>query len=154
MVNFYNDYVNCKQTATLSDVAGEQLLRQWQLPTAWTTFTLSRLQTFSPHHCCSPHRSLWLYKETGWSRNHRFWWRLRRRHKVSTEERAKRRFHRYVVEAEDTSVRLPEGLEDVSKVPNLVAELLRRGWTDEEMKAALGKNLLRVLSEAEKVRSR
>lgn len=57
------------------------------------------------------------------------------------------------MEAEDASVRLPEGLEDVSKVPNLVAELLRRGWTDEEVKAALGNNLLRVLSEAEKVRS-
>lgn len=41
---------------------------------------------------------------------------------------------------------------DVSKVPNLVAELLRRGWTDEEVKAALGNNLLRVMSEVEKVR--
>uniref|UniRef100_A0A3P9KYP8 Dipeptidase n=1 Tax=Oryzias latipes TaxID=8090 RepID=A0A3P9KYP8_ORYLA len=48
--------------------------------------------------------------------------------------------------------RTPEGLEDVSKVPNLVAELLRRGWTDEEVKAALGNNLLRVMSEVERVR--
>lgn len=48
--------------------------------------------------------------------------------------------------------RVPVGLEDVSKVPNLVAELLRRGWTDEEVKAALGNNLLRVMSEVEKVR--
>ncbi|XP_013127141.1 dipeptidase 1 [Oreochromis niloticus] len=48
--------------------------------------------------------------------------------------------------------RVPEGLEDVSKVPNLVAELLKRGWTDEEVKAALGNNLLRVMSEVEKVR--
>lgn len=39
-------------------------------------------------------------------------------------------------------------------MPNLVAELLRRGWTDEEMKAALGNNLLRVLADAERVRSR
>ncbi|XP_058486026.1 dipeptidase 1 [Solea solea] len=52
----------------------------------------------------------------------------------------------------DGVTRLPEGLEDVSKVPNLVAELLRRGWTDEEVKAALGNNLLRVLKEAEMVR--
>ncbi|XP_060924614.1 dipeptidase 1 [Limanda limanda] len=52
----------------------------------------------------------------------------------------------------DGVTRLPEGLEDVSKVPNLVAELLRRGWTDEEVKAALGNNLLRVLREVEKVR--
>ncbi|KAM3877054.1 dipeptidase 1 [Diretmus argenteus] len=48
--------------------------------------------------------------------------------------------------------RLPEGLEDVSKVPALVAELLRRDWTDEEVKAALGNNLLRVLREVERVR--
>ncbi|KAL6112981.1 dpep1 [Pungitius sinensis] len=52
----------------------------------------------------------------------------------------------------DGVTRLPEGLEDVSKVPKVVAELLRRGWTDEEVNAALGKNLLRVLSQAEKVR--
>ncbi|XP_042349520.1 dipeptidase 1 isoform X2 [Plectropomus leopardus] len=52
----------------------------------------------------------------------------------------------------DGVTRLPEGLEDVSKVPRVVAELLKRGWTDEEVKAALGKNLLRVLSKAEEVR--
>ncbi|XP_044062137.1 dipeptidase 1 [Siniperca chuatsi] len=52
----------------------------------------------------------------------------------------------------DGVTRLPEGLEDVSKVPKVVAELLRRGWTDEEVKAALGNNLLRVLREVEKVR--
>lgn len=46
---------------------------------------------------------------------------------------------------------MPEDLEDVSKVPNLVAELLRRGWTDIEVKAALGENLLRVLRRAEAV---
>lgn len=47
--------------------------------------------------------------------------------------------------------RLPQGLEDVSKVPSLVAELLRRNWTETEVKAALGENLLRVLRETEKV---
>uniref|UniRef100_A0A7N8X7V9 Dipeptidase n=1 Tax=Mastacembelus armatus TaxID=205130 RepID=A0A7N8X7V9_9TELE len=52
----------------------------------------------------------------------------------------------------DGVTRLPEGLEDVSKVPNLVAELLRRGWTDEEVKDALGNNLLRVLRQVENVR--
>ncbi|XP_061598056.1 dipeptidase 1 [Cololabis saira] len=51
----------------------------------------------------------------------------------------------------DGVTRLPEGLEDVSKVPNLVAELLRRGWTDVEVKAALGDNLLRVMAEVETV---
>lgn len=49
------------------------------------------------------------------------------------------------------TLRLPEGLEDVSKVPKLVAELIRRGWTDEEVKAALGNNLLRVMTKVEQV---
>lgn len=52
----------------------------------------------------------------------------------------------------DGVTRVPEGLEDVSKVPKVVAELLRRHWTDEEVKAALGNNLLRVMREVEKVR--
>ncbi|RXM27252.1 Dipeptidase 1 [Acipenser ruthenus] len=52
----------------------------------------------------------------------------------------------------DGVTRVPKGLEDVSKYPDLVAELLRRGWTDIEVKAALGNNLLRVFKEVEKVR--
>lgn len=47
--------------------------------------------------------------------------------------------------------RVPVGLEDVSKVPGLVAELLKRGWNDTEIKDALGDNLLRVFREVEKV---
>ncbi|XP_054748278.2 dipeptidase 1-like [Lytechinus pictus] len=47
---------------------------------------------------------------------------------------------------------MPEGLEDVSKFPNLIAELIRRGWTEKEVKAAMGNNLLRVLRRAEQVR--
>lgn len=46
---------------------------------------------------------------------------------------------------------MPDGLEDVSKVPNVVAELLRRGWSETDVKAALGNNLLRVLRAAENV---
>lgn len=46
---------------------------------------------------------------------------------------------------------MPQGLEDVSKVPKLVAELLRRGWADADVKAALGENLLRVFRKAEDV---
>lgn len=46
---------------------------------------------------------------------------------------------------------MPDGLEDVSKVPNVVAELLRRGWSEADVKSALGNNLLRVLREAETV---
>ncbi|KAM9816821.1 dipeptidase 1 [Neosynchiropus ocellatus] len=52
----------------------------------------------------------------------------------------------------DGVTRLPEGLEDVSKVPQLVAELLRRNWTDVEVEAALGNNLLRVMKKVEDVR--
>jgi len=43
------------------------------------------------------------------------------------------------------------GLEDVSKFPDLFAELIRRGWKDEELKKLAGGNVLRALKEAEKV---
>ncbi|XP_076879581.1 dipeptidase 1 isoform X1 [Brachyhypopomus gauderio] len=48
--------------------------------------------------------------------------------------------------------RVPTGLDDVSKYPDLVAELLRRGWTDDEIKDALGRNLIRVFKDVEMVR--
>uniref|UniRef100_A0A672U9S9 Dipeptidase n=1 Tax=Strigops habroptila TaxID=2489341 RepID=A0A672U9S9_STRHB len=44
---------------------------------------------------------------------------------------------------------LPTGLEDVSTYPALVAELLARNWTEEEVRAALGENLLRVFKKVE-----
>uniref|UniRef100_A0A3Q3X528 Dipeptidase n=1 Tax=Mola mola TaxID=94237 RepID=A0A3Q3X528_MOLML len=93
MVNFYNDYVTCSKTASLSDVADH-----------------------FDH-----------IKKVGGAEIIGFGGDY------------------------DGVTRLPEGLEDVSKVPNVVAELLRRGWTDEEVRAALGKNLLRVLNDAEMV---
>ena len=46
---------------------------------------------------------------------------------------------------------VPQGLEDVSKYPSLTAELLRRGYKDDEVKKILGQNVLRVMREAEKV---
>ena len=49
---------------------------------------------------------------------------------------------------------VPEGLEDVSKYPALTAELLRRGYTDDEIKKILGLNILRVMREVEKVSAR
>ncbi|XP_060796867.1 dipeptidase 1 [Neoarius graeffei] len=52
----------------------------------------------------------------------------------------------------DGVTRLPTGLENVSKYPDLVAELLRRGWTDNEVKDALGRNLIRVFKAVEMVR--
>ncbi len=48
--------------------------------------------------------------------------------------------------------RLPLGLEDVSKYPNLIVELLIRGWTEENIRKLTGNNLLRALEEAEVVR--
>uniref|UniRef100_U3I9A3 Dipeptidase n=1 Tax=Anas platyrhynchos platyrhynchos TaxID=8840 RepID=U3I9A3_ANAPP len=46
--------------------------------------------------------------------------------------------------------RFPEGLEDVSKYPYLIEELLRRGWSETELKAVLRENFLRVFREVEK----
>jgi membrane dipeptidase len=44
-----------------------------------------------------------------------------------------------------------EGLEDVSKYPELTAELIRRGYADEDIKKILGLNVLRVMRRAELV---
>ncbi|MBK7500747.1 MAG: dipeptidase [Ignavibacteriales bacterium] len=46
---------------------------------------------------------------------------------------------------------LPVGLEDVSKYPNLVYELLNSGYSDEDIKKVLGENLLRVWKQVEEV---
>jgi membrane dipeptidase len=46
---------------------------------------------------------------------------------------------------------VPIGLEDVSKYPALIAELLRRGYRDEEVEKIAGANLLRVMREVEAV---
>ncbi|XP_023413801.1 dipeptidase 1 [Loxodonta africana] len=51
----------------------------------------------------------------------------------------------------DGVTRLPTGLEDVSKYPDLVAELLRRNWTETEVRGALANNLLRVFEAVEQV---
>lgn len=45
----------------------------------------------------------------------------------------------------------PQGLEDVSKYPVLMEELLRRGWSEEELQGVLRGNLLRVFSQVEQV---
>jgi membrane dipeptidase len=49
---------------------------------------------------------------------------------------------------------VPAGLEDVSTYPALTAELLRRGWSDDEVKKALGLNVLRVMRRVEAVAAR
>jgi membrane dipeptidase len=46
---------------------------------------------------------------------------------------------------------LPVGLRDVSTYPALLAELMRRGWSDADVAKLAGGNILRVLDEAEVV---
>ncbi|KAI1075224.1 putative dipeptidase [Whalleya microplaca] len=45
----------------------------------------------------------------------------------------------------------PEGLDDVSKYPDLIAELLKRGVSDEDAGKIVGGNILRVWGDVEKV---
>jgi membrane dipeptidase len=51
----------------------------------------------------------------------------------------------------DGITEVPVGMEDVSKFPDLIAELLRRGWTDADVQKLIGLNTLRVMREAERV---
>jgi len=48
----------------------------------------------------------------------------------------------------------PEGLDDVSTYPKLFAELIRRGWSDQDLKKLAGENLLRAWARTEKVGER
>ncbi|MCL6741924.1 dipeptidase [Sphingomonas sp. RB56-2] len=45
----------------------------------------------------------------------------------------------------------PEGLTGVQDYPNLLAELIRRGWSDENLRKLAGANVLRALGRAEAV---
>lgn len=46
---------------------------------------------------------------------------------------------------------LPQGLSDVTTYPALLAELMRRGWSDGDVAKLAGENVLRVMATAEKV---
>jgi membrane dipeptidase len=48
----------------------------------------------------------------------------------------------------------PVGLEDVSRFPHLIAELVRRGWKDEDLRKLAGGNLVRAFAQAEAVAAR
>ncbi|XP_035377019.1 dipeptidase 2 [Electrophorus electricus] len=52
----------------------------------------------------------------------------------------------------DGATGFPPGLEDVSKYPALICELLRRNWTVEELARVLRLNFLRVFDSVEKIR--
>jgi membrane dipeptidase len=47
-----------------------------------------------------------------------------------------------------------QGLEDVSTYPALTAELLRRGYSDDDARKIIGGNILRVWRQAEQVSAR
>jgi membrane dipeptidase len=49
----------------------------------------------------------------------------------------------------DGNTSWPAGLEDVSRYPLVFAELIRRGWSDAELKKVAGANVLRALRGAE-----
>lgn len=48
----------------------------------------------------------------------------------------------------------PEGLDSVAMYPSVFAELIRRGYTDEQLKGIAGLNVLRVMRRAEAVAAR
>src|SRR5260370_1678896 len=48
---------------------------------------------------------------------------------------------------------LPVGMEDISKLPAITYELMKRGYSDADIRKFLGENLLRVMSEVERVAS-
>lgn len=49
---------------------------------------------------------------------------------------------------------MPEGLADVSRFPYLIAELIRRGWSDENLAKLASGNVVRTLAAAEAVAAR
>ncbi|HEX6399100.1 MAG TPA: dipeptidase [Actinomycetota bacterium] len=51
----------------------------------------------------------------------------------------------------DGSPGMPVGLEDVSRYPALFEELGRRGYSDDDLQKVAGRNVLRVMREAERV---
>ena len=51
----------------------------------------------------------------------------------------------------DGAVDMPEGAGDVSMLPNITYELLKRGYSERDIRKVLGENLLRAMAEAERV---
>jgi membrane dipeptidase len=45
---------------------------------------------------------------------------------------------------------LPDGLDSVATYPALLAELMRRGWSDDDIAKLAGGNMLRVMDGAER----
>jgi membrane dipeptidase len=51
----------------------------------------------------------------------------------------------------DGAADFPEGAQDVSMLPNITYELLKRGYSEQDIRKILGENFLRVFAEAERV---
>ncbi len=49
---------------------------------------------------------------------------------------------------------MPEGLADTSELANITYELLKRGYSDADVRKILGENTLRVMRECEVVAAR
>uniref|UniRef100_A0A8C6QG75 Dipeptidase n=2 Tax=Nannospalax galili TaxID=1026970 RepID=A0A8C6QG75_NANGA len=54
----------------------------------------------------------------------------------------------------DGTSQFPQGLEDVSTYPVLIEELLRRGWSEQELQGVLRGNFLRVFGKVEQVQEK
>ncbi|MGH8100754.1 MAG: membrane dipeptidase, partial [Chthoniobacterales bacterium] len=46
---------------------------------------------------------------------------------------------------------MPEGMEDCTHLPQITEALMRRGYSDEDIRKILGENLLRVMEASERV---
>ena len=46
---------------------------------------------------------------------------------------------------------MPEGLEDCSKLPKITEALLRKGYSEDDIRKILGGNTLRVMEQVERV---
>ncbi|MBD0369454.1 MAG: membrane dipeptidase [Pyrinomonadaceae bacterium] len=49
---------------------------------------------------------------------------------------------------------LPQGMQDIAQLPNITYELLKRGYTEQDIRKVLGENLLRAFARAEEVARR
>ena len=54
----------------------------------------------------------------------------------------------------DGATDMPQGAEDVSMLPNITYELLKRGYSERDIRKILGENFLRAFAEAERVARR
>jgi membrane dipeptidase len=49
---------------------------------------------------------------------------------------------------------MPDGMEDVTRLPRITEALLRKGYSESDVRKILGENLLRIMGEAERVAKR